>query len=106
MQAGRCNSINRLSLPQTDRRAVLLVGTVASGFERADEIAEEHERTVDTAVAFGHPARNIVDRAEEYDTVVVGAHGADWSRASRQFLIGNIAETVSRRAPVPVVIVR
>jgi nucleotide-binding universal stress UspA family protein len=75
-------------------------------FELAEGIAEEHGRTVDTVVGFGHPARNIIDRAEEYDTVVLGAHGNDWTRAARQFLIGNIAETVSKRAPVPVVIVR
>jgi nucleotide-binding universal stress UspA family protein len=75
-------------------------------FERARKIANEHDREIDTVVAIGHPARNIINRAERYDTIVLGAHGADWSRASRQFLVGNVAETVSKRAPVPVVIVR
>ena len=75
-------------------------------FERARKIATEREREIRTVVGIGHPARNIIDRAENYDTIVLGAHGADWSRATRRFLVGNVAETVSKRAPVPVIIVR
>ncbi len=75
-------------------------------FERARERAVERDRAIDTMVSIGHPARSIIDQAEKYDTVVVGAHGADWSRVARQFLVGNVAETVSKRAPIPVVIVR
>lgn len=75
-------------------------------FERAHEIATERGREIDTLVGIGHPARNIVDRAENYDTIVVGAHGADRGRATRRFLVGNVAETVSKRAPIPVIIVR
>lgn len=75
-------------------------------FERAREIADERDREIKTEVGIGHPARNILDRATDYDTIVIGAHGADWSRATRQFLVGNVAETVSKRAPGPVVIVR
>ena len=75
-------------------------------FERAREIATERDRKIDTIVGIGHPARNIIDRGEDYDTIVVGAHGADWSRTTRRFLVGNVAETVSKRARVPVIIVR
>lgn len=75
-------------------------------FERAREIANERDREIDTVVYLGHPARNIINHAEDYDTIVIGAHGADWSRATRQFLVGNVAETVSKRSPIPVVIVR
>ena len=75
-------------------------------FERAREIADERDREIDTIVGIGHPARNIIDRAENYDTIVLGAHGTDWSRATRRFLVGNITETVSKRSPVPVTIVR
>jgi len=73
---------------------------------RAREIAAERDREVDTVVGIGHPARNILDRAGEYDTVVLGSHGADWGRATRRFLVGNVAETVLRRATVPVTVVR
>jgi nucleotide-binding universal stress UspA family protein len=75
-------------------------------FERARNIASEHDRGIDTVVGIGHPAKNILGRAADYDTIVVGAHGADWSRAARQFLVGNVAETVSKRAEIPVIIVR
>ena len=75
-------------------------------FERARSLAAERDREIDTVVGVGHPARNILDRADDYDTVVLGSHGADWNRATRRFLVGNVAETVLRRAPVPVTIVR
>jgi len=75
-------------------------------FERAREIATERDRDINTLVGIGHPARNIIDRSEDYDTIVLGAHGADRSRMTRRFLVGNVAETVSKRAPIPVVIVR
>ncbi len=75
-------------------------------FERAREIADERGREINTIVAVGHPARNILDRASEYDTIILGAHGADWRRATRRFLVGNVTDTVSKRASVPVVIVR
>ncbi len=75
-------------------------------FERAREVATERDREVDTVVGIGHPARNIIDRAENYDTIVLGAHGADWSRVTHRFLVGNVADTVSKRAPIPVIIVR
>ncbi len=75
-------------------------------FQRAHEIADERDREINTIVGIGHPARKILDRAEEYDSIVLGAHSADWSRATRRFLVGNVTETVSKRAPVPVAIVR
>lgn len=75
-------------------------------FERAREVADERGREIETVVGIGHPSRNVVDRADEFDAVVVGAHGADRGRLTRRFLVGNVAETVSKRAPVPVTIVR
>lgn len=75
-------------------------------FKRAQEIAKKRNREIITLTGIGHPARNIIDRAEEYDTIIIGAHGSDWKRASRRFLVGNVAEAVSKRAPIPVVVVR
>ncbi|ARS89763.1 universal stress protein [Natrarchaeobaculum aegyptiacum] len=86
-----------------DEAAAILAEPV---FERARETAADYDRGIDTEVGIGHPARNVIDRADDYETVVVGAHGADWDRATRRFLVGNVAETVSKRAPIPVVIVR
>ena len=77
-----------------------------SVFGRAHQIADERERKIDTIVGIGHPARNVIDRADDYDAVVLGSHGSDWDRATHRFLVGNVAETVSKRASVPVTIVR
>ena len=71
--------------------------------DRAREIAADHDTEVDTEVRTGHPARAIVKRAAAFDTVVIGSHGG--SLADR-LLVGNVAEKVVRRSPVPVTIVR
>lgn len=75
-------------------------------FERARETAGDRDREIETIVGTGHPARNVIRRAEEYDTIVIGAHGVDRGRATRRFLVGNVAETISKRAPVSVILVR
>lgn len=75
-------------------------------FERARQAATDRDRGITTVAGVGHPAKNVIERAEDYDTVVIGAHGADRGRATRRFLVGNVAETISKRAPVPVVLVR
>jgi nucleotide-binding universal stress UspA family protein len=72
-------------------------------FETAREIADDYDRTVATEVRMGHPVGQILDAAEGFDTVVIGTHGG--SLADRLF-VGNIAEKVFRRSPVPVTAVR
>jgi nucleotide-binding universal stress UspA family protein len=74
-----------------------------SVLERARATAAEHDAEVKTAVTLGRPARAIVERAKAFDTVVIGSHGGDM--ADRLF-VGNVAETVFKRSPVPVVVVR
>ncbi|MEF8887082.1 MAG: universal stress protein [Haloarculaceae archaeon] len=69
----------------------------------ARDLAAEHDAEVDTEVALGHPARAILNRAEAFDAVVIGTHGG--SLADR-LLIGNVAQKVFRRSPVPVTVVR
>ena len=73
--------------------------------ERASETAAERGRTVETVQRAGKPARAIVDYAEEHDVdhVVVGSHGR--TGVSR-ILLGSVAETVVRRAPCKVTVVR
>lgn len=72
-------------------------------FERAREIAQSHGVEISTDVAWGSPAKVIVKRADSFDTVVIGSHGG--SLADRLF-VGNVAQTVFRRSPVPVTVVR
>jgi nucleotide-binding universal stress UspA family protein len=75
----------------------------AEVFDRAHEIAAENDVDVATVVEIGNPVRAILNRAADYDTVVVGSHGG--SVADRLF-VGNVAERIFRRSPVPVTVVR
>ncbi|MFD1565321.1 universal stress protein [Haloarchaeobius amylolyticus] len=74
-------------------------------FDRAREIVADADgdAELETAIEFGHPARAIINRADDYETVVIGTHTG--SVADRIF-VGNIAEKVFRSSPVPVVVVR
>ena len=74
-----------------------------SSLERARAVAAEYDADVDTEVSIGPPARTIVERAADFDAVVLGSHG---SSLSERLFVGNVAETVVRRSPVPVTVVR
>ena len=71
----------------------------------AEAIAEEHRGDVTTAIETGRTADTIVDYAEanEFDHIVLGSHGRT---GLSRFLLGSVAETVARRAPVSVTIIR
>jgi nucleotide-binding universal stress UspA family protein len=73
--------------------------------EEAAETAGHHGIEIDTATRVGKPARAILEYAEGegVDHIVVGSHGR--SGVSR-VLLGSVAETVTRRSPVPVTVVR
>ena len=71
--------------------------------DRAREIAASHGVDVETDVAWGNPAKVIVDRAADFDMVVVGSHSG--SLADRLF-VGNVAQKVVRHSPAPVTVVR
>jgi nucleotide-binding universal stress UspA family protein len=72
-------------------------------FTSARELAAEYDVEIDTEVRLGAPARAILNRAKDFDVVVIGSHGG--SVADRLF-VGNVAQKVFRRSPVPVVVVR
>lgn len=80
-------------------------GDVEELFARVEEIAQRHSRDLETVSSEGKPSEEIVEYAEEnpIDAIVMGSHGR--SGASR-VLLGSVAETVTRRSPVPVTIVR
>lgn len=93
-----------------------LPGAGEEWYERAEERAEEicedaRERAADadvpveTTIETGRPSRVIVDAAEEEDVeqVVMGSHGRS---GVTRILLGSVAETVMRRAPCPVTVVR
>jgi nucleotide-binding universal stress UspA family protein len=86
-------------------------GVVADQQNRADELFEEAEqtagddRTIERELLAGRPATEIVSYAEkqDLDQIVMGSHGRD---GAARLLLGSVSETVVRRSPVPVTVVR
>ncbi|MCU4926446.1 universal stress protein [Halobacteria archaeon AArc-dxtr1] len=74
-------------------------------FQRATDIAQRagFDGDLETTVGIGSPAQSIVEHAADADAIVIGSQGDD---ETAQVLLGSVAETVSRRASVPVTIVR
>ena len=74
-------------------------------FEEARETAAEYDHAVETELQFGKPASVIVDYGDEHDVdrIVMGSHCRS---GAERFLLGSVAETVVRRASMPVMVVR
>ena len=73
--------------------------------ESAREQAADLGREIETKQLVGGVSRTIVEYAADHgvDHIAVGSHGR--TGASR-ILLGSVAETIARRSPVPVTIVR
>ena len=73
--------------------------------QTAIDIATEHGHDIETEVETGQVDRRIVDRTAngEHDTIVIGSHARE---SASRLSLGTTAETIVRRAPVPVVVVR
>ena len=73
--------------------------------DRADDAGILDTTVLETAVETGPPARTILEYVDENDVdhIVIGSHGRS---GVTRILLGSVAETVTRRAPVPVTIVR
>jgi len=116
------------ALPPEDRTAVLLYSAapnpmVLGGREYyeavKDELHEQCEHVVETALAVARARgvaaeERIVDgnaddaliagaHEDRADLIVVGSHGR---RGVSRFVLGSVAESVVRRAPMPVLVVR
>ncbi|MFC6942481.1 universal stress protein [Salinirubellus sp. GCM10025818] len=73
--------------------------------DEAREVASDHGAEITTEVAVGEPWRAIVEYAEENDIdhIIMGSHGRD---DDSPLPLGSVAETVMRRSPVLVSIIR
>jgi nucleotide-binding universal stress UspA family protein len=74
-------------------------------FEQYRQKADEHGLEIETVVKLGKPAKRILETIEdlEVDHVVMGSHGRS---GVGRVLFGSVAETVTRRSPVPVTVIR
>jgi nucleotide-binding universal stress UspA family protein len=77
----------------------------SSGEKLLEEASEEIDADPETELVVGRPSHAIVEYVEEndIDAVVIGSHGRD---GLSRILLGSVAETVVRRSPVPVTVVR
>ena len=69
------------------------------------EKATEHGVEIDTIIKTGKPAKRILETAEngDFDHIVMGSRGQS---SVGQVLFGSVARTVTKRATVPVTVVR
>lgn len=60
---------------------------------------------IETVVRYGRPAHTVLRYIDDnsIDEIVMGSHGRD---GATRLLLGSVAETVARRSPVPVTVVR
>ena len=70
----------------------------------ATDLAADHDIVLDTVTEVGKPAREILDYAADngIDQIVMGSHGRS---GLDRTLLGSVAETVTRRAQIPVTII-
>lgn len=75
------------------------------GFKRIHDRAKEQEVSIETDVAVGHPAEQIIHRAEadKIDLIILGRRGTSMFE---KLLLGSISERVLRYAHCPVMVVR
>lgn len=73
--------------------------------DEAESRAADHDMTVTAETVIGMPSRAIVEWAEnnDIDGIVIGSHGR---QGVTRVLLGSVAESVVRRSPVPVTVVR
>jgi nucleotide-binding universal stress UspA family protein len=97
----------RLLAVESDQSDLTAVCTAArdcrSYLEAVAAPLREQGRDVDTLVAFGNPAEQILALAAAADLVVMGSHGHG---GVKRFVLGSIADEVARHAPVPLMVVR
>jgi len=70
----------------------------------ATDLAAERGTELDTVTEVGEPARTILEYADDHDVdqIVMGSHGRS---GIDRTLLGSVAETVTRRARIPVTII-
>lgn len=70
----------------------------------ATDFAAEHDIGLTTVTEVGRPAQAILEYADDHgiDQIIMGSHGRS---GIGRMLLGSVAETVTRRAQIPVTII-
>ena len=86
-----------------DRRSEQVFEESERLLDTAEERASEHGGEVEAELRYGRPVHAILRAIEEQgiEEVAIGSHGRD---GAARLLLGSVAETVVRRAPVPVTV--
>lgn len=97
--------IRELPTNDTESAYDMALDDAAGILETAEETAAEHGQELRTETIEGHAARTIVDYAEENDIdhIVMGSTGRS---GIKRVLLGSVAETVIRRSPCSVTVIR
>lgn len=97
--------VTELPSDGTASAAELAASKSESVIDSATEVATDRGRDIRTEITEGHAAKTIVAYTEnnDIDHVVLGSTGRT---GARRILLGSVAETVMRRAPCPVTVVR
>lgn len=76
-----------------------------AGLKKIARQLEEGGCQVKTIVREGHPAQEILKLAEEdkANVIVLGSHGKS---NLREMLLGSVSESVIRKSPIPVLVVK
>lgn len=75
------------------------------GFKKISERAKSHDVELQTAIAVGHPAEQIIHRAEtdHVDLIILGRRGMS---LFGKWLLGSVSQKALRYAHCPVIVVR
>lgn len=72
-------------------------------FREATAQAADYDIEITTEVQLGHPARAILNKANDFDIVIIGSHGGS---VVDRLVVGDVAQKVFRNSPVPVIVAR
>lgn len=71
--------------------------------DQAQEIASAEGRELEGIIGYGTPAKEIIEQAKEFDTLVIGYHS---SSVAERLFVGNTEHKIVQNSPVPVTVVR
>ncbi len=83
----------------------LLKTEASDAVQKVEQLAKQADVEVETVILEGHPSNEIIEFAQKngLDVIVVGTLGKS---GLDRFLLGSVAEKVTRNSPVPVLVVK